>query len=214
MSRPATLWIAVALVFATAACSSNATPATTSVTRGSSGGAVMAVATTPVETAPVASATAPVDSATADADRATVVSYTIQQAIKLGYQLDAACVAKVVAQLSGADAAVLAAGTENTAPDATSLALSDAGTKLGDTVIDCAKSSTNTALVAQAVASVLASPGGGDLDKVCVQRIIAKLSDQQLQAVVNSATDSTDPQLQPIGASLFQCLPPSESLVP
>jgi hypothetical protein len=167
----------------------------------------MAVATTPVETAPV-------DSATADADRATVVSYTIQQAIKLGYQLDPACVAKVVAQLSGADAAVLAAGTENTAPDATSPVLSDAGTKLGDTVIDCAKSSTNTALVAKAVASVLASPGGGDLDKVCVQRIIAKLSDQQLQAVVNSATDSTDPQLQPIGASLFQCLPPSESLVP
>jgi hypothetical protein len=207
MSRPATLWIAVTLLFATAACSSNATPATTSVTRGSSGGAVMTVATTPVETAPV-------DSATADADRATVVSYTIQQAIKLGYQLDAACVAKVVAQLSGADAAVLAAGTENTAPDATSPVLSDAGTKLGDTVIDCAKSSTNTALVAKAVASVLASPGGGDLDKVCVQRIIAKLSDQQLQAVVNSATDSTDPQLQPIGASLFQCLPPSESLVP
>jgi hypothetical protein len=207
MSRPATLWIAVALLFATAACSSNATPATTSVTRGSSGGAVMTVATTPVETAPV-------DSATADADRATVVSYTIQQAIKLGYQLDAACLAKVVAQLSGADAAVLAAGTENTAPDATSPVLSDAGTKLGDTVIDCAKSSTNTALVAKAVASVLASPGGGDLDKVCVQRIIAKLSDQQLQAVVNSATDSTDPQLQPIGASLFQCLPPSESLVP
>ena len=63
-------------------------------------------------------------------------------------------------------------------------------------------------------AAGLASPGGGDLDKVCVQRIIAKLSAQQLQAVVNSATDSTDPQLQPIGASLFQCLPPSESLVP
>jgi hypothetical protein len=145
------------------------------------------------------------------ANRATVVSFTVQQGTILGYTLDVDCVTKVVAQLSAADAALLAASTVDTAPDATSPILSAAGDALGTKVDDCAIGSTDTELVAKAIETVMSSAGGSGLDRSCVEAAFAKLSDTQLELIVNSATDSTDPLLQPIGATLFDCVLTPES---
>lgn len=145
------------------------------------------------------------------ANRATVVSFTVQQGTLLGYTLDVDCVTKVVAQLSDADAALLAASTVDTAPDATSPILSAAGDELGTKIDDCAIGSTDTELVAKAIETVMSSAGGSGLDRSCVEAAFATLSDTQLELVINSATDSTDPRLQPIGATLFDCVLTPES---
>ena len=141
------------------------------------------------------------------ANRATVVSFTVQQGQILGYVLDVDCVTKVVAQLSAADAALLAAGTIDTAPDATTPALSAEGDQLGTKIDDCAVGSTDTALVAKAIDTVMSSAGGSGLDRSCVETMFAKLSDVQLNLIVDAAaTASTDPRLGPIGADLSNCL--------
>ena len=141
------------------------------------------------------------------ANRATVVSFTVQQGQILGYVLDVDCVTKGVAQLSVADAALLAAGTIDTAPDATTPALSAEGDQLGTKIDDCAVGSTDTALVAKAIDTVMSSAGGSGLDRSCVETMFAKLSDVQLNLIVDAAaTASTDTRLGPIGADLSNCL--------
>ena len=141
------------------------------------------------------------------ANRATVVSFTVQQGEILGYVLDVDCVTKVVAQLSAADAALLAAGTIDTSPDATTPPLSPEGDQLGTKIDDCAVGSTDTALVAKAIDTVMSSAGGSGLDRSCVETAFARLSDVQLNLIVNAAaTASTDPRLGPIGAGLSNCL--------
>jgi hypothetical protein len=150
--------------------------------------------------------TATLPAADSAAIRATVVSFTLQQGTLLGYVLDVDCVTKIVAQLSDADAALLASGTVDTSPDATTPALSAAGEALGARIDECAIGSNDTDLVAAAVEKVMSSPGGVDLDLVCVEDAFSKLSDAQLHVVVESATDSTDARLQPIGVALFPCL--------
>ena len=141
------------------------------------------------------------------ANRATIVSFTVQQGDILGYVLDVDCVTKVVAQLSAADAALLAAGTIDTAPDATTPTLSAAGDALGTKIDDCAVGSTDTALITKAVDTVMSSAGGSGLDRSCVEAAFAKLSDTQLNLIVDAAaTASTDPRLGPIGSELSKCL--------
>jgi len=154
-----------------------------------------------------AAPTTMVNTADDAANRATVVSFTVQQGEILGYEMDVNCVTAVVAQLSPADAALLAAGTIDTAPDATTPALSAAGDALGTKIDDCTVGSTDTALVAEAVETVLSSAGGSGLDRSCVEAAFSKLSDVQLNLVVDAAaTASTDPRLGPIGAELSTCL--------
>jgi hypothetical protein len=182
--------LAALLTVGAAACSSDS-PSSSSTTAGTAAGTA-------------AGTTAAGDDA---ANRATVVSFTIEQGEILGYALDADCVTKVVAQLTAADAALLAAGTLDTAPDATTPILSAAGDALGTKIDDCAVGSTDTALVAKAVDTVMSSAGGSGLDRVCVEAAFARLSDVQLDLVVNAAaTSSTDPRLAPIGAELAKCL--------
>ena len=184
------------LSFGGMACSSDADSAATT--------AVTTAGTTAGTTAATTTLSTTADDA---ANRATVVSFTVQQGEILGYVLDVDCVTKVVAQLSAADAALLAAGTIDTAPDATTPPLSAEGDQLGTKIDECAVGSTDTALVAKAVDTVMSSAGGSGLDRSCVEAEFARLSDVQLNLIVNAAaTQSTDPRLGPIGANLSTCL--------
>ena len=141
-----------------------------------------------------------------DTNRQIVVDYSIADAAKVGYDLDRDCLAKLALQLSDADAALLAESTKNTSPDATTPELSDAGESIGNMVLDCAKGSTNQALIGKAVDAVLAQSGSEALDRSCVEKNFAHLNDEQLQLIIDAGPDSTDPKLQAAAFALFDCL--------
>jgi hypothetical protein len=195
--------VLAAFVVGMAACSSDA----------------KSTATTAADTAAAGAATSdavPTDatlSGDPDDARQTVAAFTIAQGAQFGYTLDEDCVAGVVAKLSDADVTLLAESTLDTAPGATSPPLSDEGEQLGTMVLDCAKTNTNTDLVEQASQTILGSANGGSLDPDCVRKSFSRLTDEQLQLVIDSGPESTDERLQPVGISLLDCLDTSSDTV-
>jgi hypothetical protein len=196
MRRTTVLCFSVAIALGATACSSGSSSSSSTSASSPSSGAVTTVGSTPVTS-----------SGDPSTDRQAVVDFTVSRAAVVGYTLDPTCVTGVVAKLTDADAALLAKSTLDTAPDATAPVLSAEGEALGNSVLDCAIGSQDTALVAAAAAKVLGSPGGNTLDADCVRTNMARLSDDQLNFYLGAETDSTDPRLQTIGFSLFDCLP-------
>ncbi|MCU1395265.1 MAG: hypothetical protein JWM34_3693 [Ilumatobacteraceae bacterium] len=181
------------------ASSAASTPATSDTTAGTT-----TLGTTPGDTTPPTNG--PVTSA-GDKDRATVVAYESVQAAQLGYNLDGDCLAKVVAKLSDADAALIAASTLDTAPDATQPVISPAGEQLGSTALDCTKVNTDTTLIKQAAAVVEQYQGAESLDPACVEKTLTKFTSAELQLVIDSGPETTDAKLRPVAFELFDCVP-------
>lgn len=202
-ARPLIALGLLAFVGGIAACSSDAN--STATTKATAGVATTEAAPTDATPTDQESTGATLSGDPNDA-RQTVVAFTIAQGAQFGYTLDEECVAGVVAKLSDADVTLLAESTLDTAPGATSPPLSDEGEQLGTTVLDCAKTNTNTDLVERAAQTILGSANGGSLDPDCVRTSFARLTDEQLQLVIDSGPESTDERLQPVGISLLDCL--------
>jgi hypothetical protein len=139
-------------------------------------------------------------------DVQAVTARVVTEASKVGYSLDEACVAKLVATLPPADLALLADAAGDTTPGATTPALSSAGDAIGSSILKCSKGSSNQALIDQAAAVVLGQESTSSLDPECVKKQLATLSDEQLQLIVDSGPESTDPRLGAAAYALFDCV--------
>jgi len=76
-------------------------------------------------------------------------------------------------------------------------------------VLSCSAGSTDAGLVAKAADVAIAAVSEGttqQFDHSCVETAFAKLSDDQLQAVVASGPDPTQEDLQPVLYLMIPCL--------
>ena len=156
------------------------------------------------------------DATKLDATRQAIATYTVAQAKAKGFSLDAACVDKLVMELSDADAATLAAIEGKTT--SSSVSLSPAGQALGTQLQGCAASIASTApttivaadptMVKVAVDKIFSTSDSALLDRTCVETNLASLSKDQLQLIIESAPDSTDPKLAALAPYFADCFNP------
>lgn len=133
----------------------------------------------------------------------TVIDYAIAQAATAGFTYDRVCVTGVVAKLSDADLELLYESTLTS----TSPHLSDGGQALGDDLFACSQvGDANQTLVDQVVAKIEADGSASGLDPACVQTRLATLSDEQLQALLDSGPETTDPKARGAAFVLLDCL--------
>jgi len=179
-----------------AACSSDddAGPSSTAATS----------ATTTATTAVASTASA---GATTDQQRQAIVAKILADSGEHGYTLDEACLTALVADLSESDVGILATSATDPSGSAPTSGLSAQAQAMD--VLSCSGGSTDTALVAEA-ADVAITAASTDttqtFDRACVETAFAKLTDDQLDAVVASKSAPTQEALQPVLHLMIPCL--------
>lgn len=190
------------LVLLAGACSDDSSSASTG-----SGGAQSTVA----DTAAGSTTTVPA----VDPRLASVVESLVADAAEFEVTLDAACVEERIAQLSAADLELLAAWADDADPDATVPALSDEGEAIGEGLNSCVAPSDTTdgavaeaadpEIVEQAVALVV-SEEGDSADQDCLRANLGRLSNEQLQILLDEGSASDNPELDPVFLAVVTCL--------
>jgi hypothetical protein len=181
------------LIVGAAACSSDSKSSSTTSSAGS-------------DTTTAASPPGTAGAGTSTDDVRAVTTRIVVEAGKVGYTLDEACVAKLVATLPKDDLTALADAAADTTPGATTPALSAAGDEIGSSILKCSKGSSNQDLIDQAAAVVLGQESTSSLDPACIKKQLATLSDEQLQLIIDSGPESTDPRLGAAAYALFDCV--------
>jgi hypothetical protein len=197
----------LALSFGAASCGSDSDSSAPTA-------ATAATAATPGAPSTEATPTSAASTTAAGDVRGAIVDYTVDAAAAAGFQLDQACIADLVGQLSDDDAALLAASIDDASGGDPQL--SAEGEALGNQVFEeCVVGSDDQALIDEVITKVLAD-GGEGIDEACVRENVPKLNDEQLRVVLDSDTgatgpQSTDPQLQNAALFLLDCLDISTS---
>ena len=186
----------VAVVFLTA-CSSDDDA-------GSSTTAAAATATTTTSTSAASSAGT---GAPLDHQRQAIVTRLIADSATGGYELDEDCVKTLVEGLSESDVGILATSATDPSGDPPASDLSaDAETM---DILSCAVGTDDESLVAQAAGVAIAVVSADTIqrfDRECVEREFAKLTDEQLTAVVAAEEAPTQEALQPVLYLMVPCL--------
>ncbi|MEQ1699582.1 MAG: hypothetical protein ABMA25_05700 [Ilumatobacteraceae bacterium] len=174
--------------------------------------------------------TAPADSATGssvstggdtggdpggDPGLAPVVEGLLADAAEFGVSLDAACVEAQLGQLSEADLALLTDWANDDDPEATIPSLSDEGEAVGEGLNACVAPSdtsdgavteaADAEVVEQAVALVVAEEGDS-ADQDCLRANLRRLSNEQLQILLDEGSGSDNPALDPVFVAVLTCL--------
>jgi hypothetical protein len=131
---------------------------------------------------------------------AIVTAKTVEQIEGFGYTVDAECVRGIVSQLSEGDLAILAEASADADPE-----LSPEGDDLGDGILTCTDGGGSPELVAAVKQLLIDSPDGDQLDVVCLDETLPSLSDDQLQLMLDSGPDSTDPKMMGAAMVVFGC---------
>jgi len=161
-------------------------------------------ATTTATTAVASTASA---GAATDQQRQAIVAKILADSGEHGYTLDEACLTALVADLSESDVGILATSATDPSGSAPTSGLSAQAQAMD--VLSCSGGSTDTALVAEA-ADVAITAASTDttqtFDRACVETAFAKLTDDQLDAVVASKSAPTQEALQPVLHLMIPCL--------
>lgn len=139
--------------------------------------------------------------------REGMVDLIVSDAADRGFQIDSDCIAGIVDQLSDGDFAQLASEVVDGDSPAE---LSPEGEALIDSAIECVIGSNDGPLIAQVVEKLLTEEGA-DVDEECLRTNVPKLTDEQLQVVLESeygsaGQRSTDAQLENALLLLRDCI--------
>lgn len=150
-----------------------------------------------------------------DPGLATVVDGLLADAAEFGVTLDAACVEEQLAQLSDADLTLLQAWADDDDPEATIPSLSDEGEAVGEGLNACVApgdtsdgavtEAADPEVVEQAVALVVAEEGDS-ADQDCLRANLRRLSNEQLQILLDEGSGSDNPALDPVFMAVLTCL--------
>ena len=159
-------------------------------------------ATTTVPAAPTTS-----DGSSLDTQRQAIVSRIVADSATNGYQLDTDCIATLVAGLSESDISILATSATDPSGDPPSSGLSTDAQAMD--ILSCAVGGADPTRAAEAADVAIAAVSDGTtqhFDRECVVAAFAKLTDDQLEAVVASGPDPTREDLDPVLYLMIQCL--------
>lgn len=143
----------------------------------------------------------------ADVQRQAIVARILADSTTNGYQLDEDCIVALVAGLSESDVDILATSATDPSGDPPTSGLS-AEAKTMD-ILSCSIGGADAALAAEAADVAIAAVSEGTtqhFDRDCVETAFAKLSDDQLAAVVASKPNPTQQDLQPVLYLMIPCL--------
>jgi len=183
------IWAPVLLI----ACSSDGDADTTTPT---------VAATTTIVGAPTTTA-----GDSLDTQRQAIINRIVADSTTNGYELDAECVTTLVAGLSESDVDILATSATDPSGDPPTSGLS-ADAQAMD-VLSCAVGGADPALAAEAADVAITAVSEGTtqhFDQACVETAFAKLTDDQLNAVIASAPSPTQEDLQPVLYLMIPCL--------
>ncbi len=125
-----------------------------------------------------------------------------------GYELDPACVSRLVDSLSSDDLIIMAAVSGDQSPSPTFPDLSPAGTDVVAQLAGCQRvvHNTNQPLLDRALTEARRDLDGAVLDESCARGVLGQFSDESLRRLADLASGTTDPRLSPITDALFPCL--------